>query len=321
MVYDFRVILSSKFFVGWLDMKISKFRLLLTFIYFLMLLGLIASHNLGYDEFIETEVDNLTEQGTYDTFFDLLFLILTWILITIVLLLIWGSILEALAVRMTATVISTLRVLGRMLIIPFCIIAFLNNFAAFQGTLLGISAILGTAIGFASTTTVGNFLAGLYIMAARPFLIGDYIILPDTKVEGRVKEITVNYTKITLPTGNTILVSNSRFLGQSIVNTRTTEDSLVLRKDIKRRFVYPLMWGANSDEKSSISVKAIEKTGEEYRNKLLEPTSWFVYSRNRLDTTYQINLVSDSAKKLLDLTGDFLSDLVRNYDEIRKIEQ
>jgi small-conductance mechanosensitive channel len=299
-------------------MKISKLRISLTLIYLFILIGIIASHNLGYDDFIGIEIDNLTEPGTYNAFFNIVVLLLIWILIAAILLLIWSSILEALSARMTKTVINTLKVLGRMLIIPFCIIAFLNNFSAFQGTLLGISAILGTAIGFASTTTMGNFLAGLYIMAARPFLIGDYIILPDTKIEGRVKEITVNYTKITLPTGNTILISNSRFLTQSIINTRTTEDALVLRKDTKRRFVYPLMWGANSDEKSTRSIKAIEKTGSDYKNKLLEPISWFVYSRNRLDTTYQINLVSDSASKLLDLTGDFLSDLVKNYDELKE---
>jgi small-conductance mechanosensitive channel len=299
-------------------MKISKLKFFLTLIYLFILIGIIASHNLGYDDFIRIEIDNLTEAGTYNALFNIAVLLLIWILIAIILLLIWSSILEALSARMTKTVINTLRVLGRMLIIPFCIIAFLNNFPAFQGTLLGISAILGTAIGFASTTTMGNFLAGLYIMAARPFLIGDYIILPDTKIEGRVKEITVNYTKITLPTGNTILISNSRFLTQSIINTRTTEDTLVLRRDSKRRFVYPLMWGANSDEKSTRSIEAIEKTGNDYINKLLEPISWFVYSRNRLDTTYQINLVSDSASKLLDLTGDFLSDLVKNYDELKE---
>jgi small-conductance mechanosensitive channel len=301
-------------------MKISKLKLLVTLIYSLILIGIFSSHNLGYDDFIRTEIDGLTDLGTYDALFDLISLLLVWILITIVLLQIWGSIIEAMSTRMTRTVINTLRVLGRMVIIPFCLIAFLNNFSAFQGTLLGISAILGTAIGFASTTTMGNFLAGLYIMAARPFLIGDYIILPDAKVEGRVKEITVNYTKITLPTGNTILVSNSRFLGQSVVNTRTTDDSLVFRKENKRRFVYPLMWGANSDEKSSRSIEAIRKTGNNYRDNLLEPVTWFVYSRNRLDTTYQINLVSDSATKLLDLTGEFLSDLVKNYDEIKEKE-
>ena len=301
-------------------MKINKLKLTFIIIYLVILIGIIAIHNVGYDDFIKTEIDNLTESGTYDSFFNLMILFLTWVLITIVLLQIWNSIIETMSLRMTKTVINTLRVLGRMIIIPFCVIAFLNTFPAFQGTLLGISAILGTAIGFASTTTMGNFLAGLYIMAARPFLIGDYIILPDTKIEGRVKEITVNYTKITLPTGNIILVSNSRFLGQSVINTRTSDDSLVLKKDGKRRFVYPLMWGANSDEKSSRTIEAIRKTGNDYHDKLLEPITWFVYSRTRLDTTYQINLVSNSASKLLDLTGDFLSDLVKNYDELKEKE-
>lgn len=300
-------------------MKINKKQLFFSFIFLIFILILISIHNLGFDEPLATAVDDTTkEPGTYLTLFTLFIQLLIWIFIATVLLLIWGSMLEALTPRMTKTVINTLRVLGRMIIVPFCIIAYLNNFPAFQGTLLGISAILGTAIGFASTTTMGNFLAGLYIMAARPFMIGDYIILPDSKVEGRVKEITVNYTKITLPTGNTILVSNGKFLGQSIINTRTTEDSLILRKDQERRFVYPLMWGANSDENHAWAVEAIQKTSEDFNERVTEPTTWYVYSRNRLDKIYQVNLVSNSATKILDLTGDFMTALTKKYDEIKE---
>ncbi|MFX0014894.1 MAG: mechanosensitive ion channel family protein [Promethearchaeota archaeon] len=298
-------------------MKIKKSQLVFSLFFLMIILILVSIHNLGFDESLATSIDKATELGAYDTLFLLFIQLLIWIFIAMVLLLIWSSMLEALTSRMTKTVINTLRVLGRMIIIPFCIIAYLNNFPAFQGTLLGISAILGTAIGFASTTTMGNFLAGLYIMATRPFLIGDYIILPDSKVEGRVKEITVNYTKITLPTGNTILVSNSKFLGQSIINTRTTEDHLILKKDQRRRFVYPLMWGANSDEKYTWADEAIKKTGEEFNERLSEPITWYIYSRNRLDKIHQINLVSDSATKLLEITGDFMTALTKNYDEIR----
>jgi len=31
------------------------------------------------------------------------------------------------------------------------------------------------------------------------------------------------------------------------------------------------MWGANSDERPSLSIEAIKKTGKEYESKLLEP--------------------------------------------------
>lgn len=306
-------------------MKINKKNLLLGLIILIALaiLGVIHNSNLDIQFFgWDPSVEEFTQIiSAYNSIYDVITQLFLWILIGIILFTIWGLVILQLEPKLTKTVISTLRILGRMLIIPLTIIGFLNNFPAFEGTLLSVSAILGAAIGFASTTTVANFLAGLYIMATRPFLIGDYIILPDSKgIEGRVKEITINYTKITLPTGNTVLVSNSKFLGQSIINTRTTEDQLFFRKDFQRRFVYPLMWGANSDEPHTWSVKAIEKTAEEYKNKLIEPVTWFVYSRNRLDTTFQINLVSDSATKLLDITGDFLTSLSANYHLVKQQE-
>lgn len=161
----------------------------------------------------------------------------------------------------------------------------MNTYPAFQGTLLGISAILGTAIGFASTNTIGNFLAGLYIMVARPFLIGDYVILPDIKIEGRIKEISINYTKLTLPSGNDVLVSNGKIMVQTVVNTRLTEFR-------GKRFDYPIIWAANSDEKHAWSVEAIEMTEEKFKDQLTGPVTWFISSRNRLDRTYQITLIS-----------------------------
>ncbi len=299
-------------------MKISKKALLFEIFLATIIVVMGAIHNLGLDKELLNLEENTEPLMAYNTFYDLFLQLLTWILVAAILTMIWGIILEAISPKMTKTVLNTLRVLGRMIIIPFCIIAFLNNFPAFQGTLLGVSAILGTAIGFASTNTIGNFLSGLYIMAARPFLIGDYIVLPDSKQEGRVKEITINYTKITLPTGNTILIPNNKFLGQSIINTRTSEDQLILSKNAKRRFSYPLFWATNADEKHQWSVEAIEKTGEEYSNKLMEPISWYVYSRNRLDKTYQISVISDSATKLLNITSDFMTSLTANYDFIKE---
>jgi small-conductance mechanosensitive channel len=286
------------------------------------MVSLLLIHNLGFDlQLIGlTDVTKQAEDiAVYNDIFNVVIQLLLWTLIGIILFILWGFILRTLEPKMTKTVINTMRVLGRMLIVPFTFIGFLNNFPAFQGTLLSISAIFGAAIGFASATTVGNFLAGLYIMAVRPFLIGDYIILPDTKgIEGRVKEIAINYTKITLPTGNVVLVSNGKFLGQSIINTRTTEDALLFRKDATRIFEYPLIWGANSDEKHKFTVEAIEKTAEAFQQRLTAPVTWFVSSRNRLDRVYQINLVSDSATKLLDITSDFMTLLTENYDQIKE---
>jgi len=40
---------------------------------------------------------------------------------------------------------------------------------------IGVSALSGAAIGFASTQTIGNLLAGFCIMVTRPFEVDDYV--------------------------------------------------------------------------------------------------------------------------------------------------
>jgi small-conductance mechanosensitive channel len=82
--------------------------------------------------------------------------------------------------------------------------------------ILSISAIGGAALGFASQKTLGNFLAGLFLLAARPFRVGDYVRLGT--VEGVVQEITLNYTKILTIGNNTVSISNLQTMDRDITN-------------------------------------------------------------------------------------------------------
>ena len=82
--------------------------------------------------------------------------------------------------------------------------------------ILSISAIAGAALGFASQKTLGNFLAGLFLLAARPFKVGDYVRLGT--VEGIVQEVTINYTKVLTIGNNTVSISNLQILDRDITN-------------------------------------------------------------------------------------------------------
>jgi len=82
--------------------------------------------------------------------------------------------------------------------------------------ILSISAIAGAALGFASQKTLGNFLAGLFLLAARPFKVGDLVRLGT--VEGVVQEITINYTKVLTIGNNTVSISNLQILDRDITN-------------------------------------------------------------------------------------------------------
>lgn len=255
-----------------------------------------------------------------------IFPFLIYSIIAIVILLFWRGFIRAIKDRVSPGISNTLRILGDIIIIPFFIIAYLNKFEAFRGTLIGIAALLGTAIGFASTTTVGNLLAGLYLIVSRPFIIGDYIIIPDMETEGVVKELSVNYTKIEQPDSNTAILPNSGLLNKWIYNTRkfiAEEDTKEHRLRIKKRgkiiYTYPLKWASFSDSSHKECVDAIEKTAEMFKEKLSEDVTWFILKRDRFHRTYQMNLTVENSYDLIDLTGDFMNALELNYEEIRTV--
>ena len=62
---------------------------------------------------------------------------------------------------------------------------------------VGVSALTGAAIGFASTQTVGELLSWSLPHDIQTFMVGDYVRIGD--VEGKVPEITINYTNACMP--------------------------------------------------------------------------------------------------------------------------
>jgi small-conductance mechanosensitive channel len=81
---------------------------------------------------------------------------------------------------------------------------------------VAFSALGGAAVGLASSKTIGNFVAGFYLLAARPFRVGDYVRLGS--VEGIVQEITINYTKILTMGNNIVSISNLQIMDRDITN-------------------------------------------------------------------------------------------------------
>lgn len=108
------------------------------------------------------------------------------------------------------------KVIARIVIFATAITIILPIFNIDTSVILSLSALSGAAIGFAATQTVGNFLAGLYIMISRPFTVSDYVKIGN--VEGQVREITVNYTKIYTPTHNLMDIPNRQILDSRILN-------------------------------------------------------------------------------------------------------
>jgi small-conductance mechanosensitive channel len=223
--------------------------------------------------------------------------------------------------KLTPTTYHSLKTLSRMVIILLFVVAFLNQFEQFQGSLIGFSALLGTAIGFASTQTVGNMISGLYLMISRPFYIADYVLFPKLGIEGIIKEITINYTKVINPNGTTAIISNRTVLNSEVINTRyeleevevskdkkiEEHDSLDLEKvgtEIKSLFkkiiikkqivyIYPIKFSVSVGMKQNDVNQALKKLEQYLENEVpkVKDMSWKVISRNRLEIIYEISVI------------------------------
>jgi small-conductance mechanosensitive channel len=119
---------------------------------------------------------------------------------------------------------NILKILIRMIVFLVGVVTLLQYLGLGLDWLFGLSALAGAAIGFASTQTLGNFLAGFYLMISRPFSIQDYVNIGG--IEGEVREISINYTEIYDNTYNLVEIPNRKVLDSNIINHSSKDDML-----------------------------------------------------------------------------------------------
>lgn len=108
----------------------------------------------------------------------------------------------------------------KMIIIVITITIILFQFSSISGAAAGaISVVVGTIIGFSSRNTISNAIAGIILLSARPFKIGDRIgTTDDDSLLGDVVEITLIYTKIKTIKNELVTIPNQSLLQNQIVN-------------------------------------------------------------------------------------------------------
>jgi small-conductance mechanosensitive channel len=105
-----------------------------------------------------------------------------------------------------------------LLVIAITMIIF--QFSSLSGVAAGaISVAAGTIIGFSSRNTISNAIAGILLLASKPFKIGDRIrTSDDDRFVGDVIEITILYTKIKTIRNELVTIPNQMLLQREIVN-------------------------------------------------------------------------------------------------------
>ncbi|MFX1285510.1 MAG: mechanosensitive ion channel family protein [Promethearchaeota archaeon] len=288
----------------------------------------------------------IAQTGLNDPLIESALYVTVVLIIVIFLWIVWSFILGRIKDNISPELHNALRTLGRATILLLGLFWIIG-----EELFIGAAALLGTAIGFASSTTLGNFLSGLYLLITNPFSVGDYIMLPDLKVEGIVEEISINYTKIITPQGINVSINNQKMLGTTIHNTsmkvpveainkgkitwRDKEgdkfdnigDVVDILRGIRAKyadkeqeyFLYPLVYNINPDKyRHSFVKKILDEAAQKFSNRTVEQITWFLSNRSYNQSVYQLNLIVENPYAIFDLSSDILGFLEGKLEEIHE---
>ena len=123
---------------------------------------------------------------------------------------------------------------------------------ALLGALLGISGVIGIAIGFAVRDTVDNYISSIMLSLRQPFRANDHVVIEGE--EGRVIRLTSRATVLMTLDGNHLRIPNSTVFKAVILN---------YTRNPQRRFEFELGVDADDDpvEGMAVGVAAMSELG------------------------------------------------------------
>ena len=116
------------------------------------------------------------------------------------------------------------------------------------GNLLIGAGAVGVVVGLAARQTLGAILAGFVLLFARPFEIGDWVVVDDE--EGTVTDVSVFNTEIRTFDNEHVLIPNDRVTATEIVN-RSRYDWLRVQVDVG------VDYGSDPGEAAQIAEEAM----------------------------------------------------------------
>jgi small-conductance mechanosensitive channel len=172
-------------------------------------------------------------------------------------------------------------------------------------TLNVLAGAVGVGIGFGLQNIANNFISGLIILFERPIKVGDRIEVGN--IDGEVKEIGARSTTVLTNDNISIIVPNSNFITENVVNWKYA--------DARVRFHIPIGVAYGSDAREV--ARLLREVAAENSDVLSEPPPkvWF---RGFGDSSLDFELLVWNTS-LVDRKGQFISDLnFAVYDKLNE---
>jgi len=196
---------------------------------------------------------------------------------------------------------------GRLTVLIGVVFALMHLGGLPSEAVVSVSAVIGAAVGFASTRTVGNLVAGIFLLVTRPFRVGDYIRV-DT-VEGVVSEVTLNYVRITTACGNTVSISTQNMLDKSVVNYKLADSDILC---------YPLRLSFDNSIPLAELEKLLEKVLAESTAKLPRKAEHIQTGIDASGRTFEIRIYTEKSEEIFTLAPKLTREIAKAIDELKK---
>jgi small conductance mechanosensitive channel len=196
---------------------------------------------------------------------------------------------------------------GRLIVLIGVVFALMHLGGLPSEAVVSVSAVIGAAVGFASTRTVGNLVAGIFLLVTRPFRVGDYIRV-DT-VEGVVSEVTLNYVRITTACGNTVSISTQNMLDKSVVNYKLADSDILC---------YPLRLSFDNSIPLAELEKLLEKVLAESTAKLPRKAEHIQTGIDASGRTFEIRIYTEKSEEIFTLAPKLTREIAKAIDELKK---
>jgi small-conductance mechanosensitive channel len=176
---------------------------------------------------------------------------------------------------------------------------------------VAFSALGGAAVGFASTQTIGNFIAGIYLVATRPFKVGDYVRIGT--VEGIVREITINYTKVLTIGNNVVSISNLQVMSRDITNCSYEDE------EHKTLYCYNFEIGFDHSVSATKTAEISEEVFEQYNHMLPKKLSYMLVRSGAFERVYMVYLYVEHPEDVFVFRPQIAEEVFKRWD-LRRAE-
>ncbi len=130
-------------------------------------------------------------------------------------------------------------------VVGFTII--LGQFGVEISALIAVLGVGSLAVALALQDTLGNFFAGVHLLADRPVRPGDYVKVDGTDIIGTIEEIGWRSTRIRTWDNNIVYVPNTKMSSSILVNYFNPKEEMG----------YAMTFGVSYDDDPEVVIKAL----------------------------------------------------------------